>query len=362
MSEWQWLELAAGIFVVGLMLYDVFASVVVPRMVSPTLRLSVGMVRLTWRLWKWYALGIKDPDKREDSLGRYAPAVLVLLLIVWLIGLLLGYGLVFYALRAHTQPPIHSYFDAVYFAGASMLTIGYGDIVATGDMTRLFSLAAGATGLALFALIISFIFSIFGAFQRRELFIVMMGSRAGAPASGVTFLESAGKYKLYDDLVTSMREAEAWAASVLESHLAYPTLTYFRSSHDDESWVGTLGAMLDAATLLMTIADSPYLGQAKLLHNICVHLVRDLSRYFRLEGDDVIGIDRREFDQACAQLSAAGWSIHADDEAWRRFAALRMQYAGPLNAMAAFWAIPPARWIGDRSEISARSMHAAVTR
>jgi hypothetical protein len=362
MTGWQWLEFFVGVTVVSLMLYDVFASVVVPRMVSPTLRLSVGMVRLTWRLWKWYALGIKDPDKREDSLGRYAPATLVVLLIFWLIGLLLGYGLVFHALRVHTQPPLHSYVDAVYFAGTSMLTIGYGDIVATGTMTRLITLAAGATGLALFALIISFIFSIFGSFQRRELFIVMMGSRAGAPASGVTLLETAGKYKLYEDFVQSMREAEEWAASVLESHLAYPMLTYFRSSHDDESWVGTLGAILDAATLLMTITDSPYLGNAKLLHNIGAHLVRDLSRYYHLDRDEVVGIDRREFDQACAQLAAAGWSIRDDDEAWRRFAALRMQYAGPLNAMATYWAIPPARWIGDRSEISARIMHAAATR
>jgi hypothetical protein len=189
--------------------------------------------------------------------------------------------------------------------------------------------------------------------------VVMMGSRAGAPASGVTLLETTAKYQLFDDLGTGMREAEGWCASVLESHLAYPILAFFRSSHDDESWIGTLGALLDASTMLITLTDSPLIGRATLLHRVGVHLVRDLSRYFAVDEGDGVGIDRREFEQACSQLTAAGWIVESDAAAWQRFADLRKQYAGPLNQMAKFWVAPPARWIGDRSQIDERVMHAA---
>jgi hypothetical protein len=358
----QWLELVAGAAIIALILYDVFGSVIVPRQVSPTWRLSAYLVRNSWARWRATAFLIHDEDAREDMLGRYAPSVLVALLVNWLVFLLIGYGLVFYALRDHMQPHIKTYIEAVYFAGTSLLTIGYGDIVATGTLGRFAAIAAGATGLALFAILISFIFSIFGSFQRREVFVVAMGSRTGAPPSGVTMLETAAKYNLEADLAQSLREAESWAAAVLESHLAYPILAFFRSSHDDESWIGTLGALLDAATMILTLTDSPLMGRAKLFHVIGVHLTRDLSRFFRVAKTEGVGIERREFDEACAQLAQAGVAVRCDDAAWQKFSELRSKYAGPLNDMAHFWLIPPTRWIGDRSAIGRRAMHAASTK
>jgi len=191
---------------------------------------------------------------------------------------------------------------------------------------------------------------------------VTMGSRMGAPPSGATMLETASKYGLEADMAQSLREAEKWAASVLESHLAYPILGFFRSSHDDESWIGTLGAMLDASTMIITLTNSPLVGRAKLFHIIGVHLTRDLSRYFRVAQTEEAGIERREFDEACAQLAQAGVVVRCDDDAWQKFSELRAQYAGPLNAMAHFWLIPPTRWIGDRSSILQRAMHAATAK
>jgi hypothetical protein len=358
----RWLELIAGIAIIVLIQYDVFGAVIVPRQVSPAWRLSAYLVRTSWACWRAVSLRISDEDRREDALGRFAPAVLVALLVNWLVFLLIGYGLVFYALREHMQPQIQTYIDALYFAGTSMLTIGYGDIVATSTAGRFAAIAAAATGLALFALLISFVFSIFGWFQRREVFVVTMGSRTGAPPSGVTMLETAARYNLESDLGSSFREAESWAASVLESHLAYPILSFFRSSHYDESWIGTLGALLDAATMIITLTDSPLIGHAKLFHIMGVHLTRDLSRYFRVAETEGVGIERREFDEACAQLARAGIAARCDDAAWQKFSELRSQYAGPLNDMAHFWLIPPTRWIGDRSAIGRRAMHAAAAK
>jgi len=358
MGPFEWLELGAGIAIIGLILYDVFSAVIVPRQVSRAWRLSSSFIRIGWYIWRATALRVRDEERREDWLARFAPGILVALLLVWLAALIVGFGLVFYALRDHTQPHIKTYFDALYFAGTSVLTIGYGDIVATSALGRTFSIAAGATGLALFATLISFIFSIFGSFQQREIFVVRMGARTGAPPSGVTLLETVVKYRIHSDLVRDFREAERWAALVLESHLAYPILAFFRSSHDDESWISTLGALLDAATMVITLSDDETVGPAKIFHSIGVHLTRDLSRYFGVDQSAGAGIERREFEEACAQLAAAGVSVKCDDAAWQRFAEMRSHYAGPLNDMAHFFIIPPTRWIGDRSTIGQRALHA----
>jgi hypothetical protein len=362
MSASELIELIAGLIVIALIAYDVFSSAIVPRQVGPKFRLSGHLVRFSWHLWRGIGFRMSDEDRREDWLAAFAPNMLMALLFFWLISYVAGYGLALYGLREQIHPIPANYGDAFYFAGTSFLTIGFGDIVAVETPARLVTLAAAATGLSLFAVLISLIFSLFGSFQRREAFVVMMGSRAGSPASGVSMLETALANDMMLDLATSMREGELWTASVLDSHLAYPILVYLRSSHDDESWLGTLGAMLDAATLLITCTDSALVGQAKLFHRVGVHLVRDLSRYFdvvRVREIEAVGIERVEFDQACAQLSAAGLPMRCDDASWQTFSDVRKQYAGPLNDMARYWAIPPARWIGDRSELPPRKLQAA---
>ena len=137
----------------------------------------------------------------------------------------------------------------------------------------------------------------------------------------------------------------------METHLAYPVLTYFRSSHDDESWVGTLGALLDASTLLITTLELDNRGQAELTLRIGTHLVRDFSNFFRLPVGDAAGVEYDEFVTAYRQLRELGAPLRPLEDAWPAFAAKRAEYAAPLDAMARWWRIPPARWIGDRSRV-----------
>ncbi len=88
-----------------------------------------------------------------------------------------------------------------------------------------------------------------------------------------------------------------------------------------------------------------------MLHEIGDHLVEDFSRYFGLPADREAGVERAEFDEARRRLAAAGYRLSDAEEAWRSFCALREEYAGPLNALARYWAVPPAQWIGDRSYV-----------
>jgi hypothetical protein len=353
----------SGVAVVLLIASDVFMSVIVPR---PTMawRPSAIISRAGWRIVGTAGLRIADEERREMLYGVYAPLLLVTLLFFWIVALVLGFGAIFYALGGELKPAPANYWAAVYYAGTSLLTLGYGDYVATRGLARAISLAAGGLGLGTFAIVTAFLFSLFAAFQRREMFIVTMRERTGAPPSGVDFLERHLDLHMLDDLSATFRRGEDWIADIMETHLAYPVLSYFRSTHDNQSWVGTIGALLDATTLVITTVDIDHVGAAKMLSRLGRHLVIDYANYYGYieASSGGPGIDRAEFDQVYQRLGAKGMRMREIEVAWIEFAALRGTYALSLNDMARWWRIPPALWIGDRSIIASRHAPALPVR
>lgn len=348
-----------GVFMVSVALRDVFQGVIVPRAENTVLRVSRYLNRAIWHVWPMIAnTCFRSERKREDFLGTFAPFTLVLYLVTWVVLLIAGWGFLFYGIRDQLRPENLSLADCIYFAGASFLTIGYGDIVGTTTLAHMLSLAAAACGLAVVAVVATFLFSLFGAFQKREAFVVSFGARSGTPPSGVGLLIEHAHAGIVADLVQVFHEGQAWMANVMESHLAYPILTLFRSSHDYESWVGTLGALLDSSALVLTTTESDpaVRGQAHIVYNLGRHLTHDFASYFGFaQYDQVTGIERGEFDGACDRLTAAGYRIGDRDQAWKKFSALRRSYAAPLNALARWLEIPPVQWVGDRSLLRSHS-------
>jgi hypothetical protein len=351
----------AGAVVVLLIAADVFMSVVVPR---PTYgwRPSANIARFTWRGFGVIGIRMTSGERREVLYGVYAPLLLVTLLIFWIVALIFGFGLIFFALRGELKPAPDTLWMAIYYAGTSLLTLGYGDIVAVHGFARAMSLMAAALGLGTFAIVTAFLFSIFAAFQRREAFIVTMRERTGAPPSGVDFLARHVELDMLGDLSATFGRAEAWIADIMETHLAYPVLAFFRSTHDYQSWVGTIGAFLDASTLVITTVDIGHVGAAKMLGRLGRHLVSDYTHYYGFDQDltGAPGIERSEFDRVYQRLAEKGLRMREIETAWIEFSALRGSYALPLNAMASYWRIPPALWIGDRSIISIHAPAAPV--
>jgi hypothetical protein len=348
-------SVAFGIAVIALTLGDVFAVVVMPRATGRRYRISFYAWRVMWHLWPALAWRLHgdDADRREDFLAVFAPFTLVSMIGLWASLLILGFGATLWGMRAGIAPSHISFGTAVYFAGTSLLTLGYGDVVARAGVPRFISLFAALSGLSFLSIITAFLFATFGSFQQRETFIVTVAARAGTPPSGVNLLAIAGYSRTSEDLSPLMIDAQRWAAAVMESHLAYPMLAFFRSSHDDQSWVGTLGTLLDSATLMMTTISGVHDGQARIFYNVGRHATRDLSRYFQVGTiEEGIGLERLEFDHACDRLSAAGYALRDREEAWLRFSELRASYAPHLNVLARFFAIPPLQWIGDRSTIA----------
>jgi hypothetical protein len=358
---------AGGLFIVWVALRDVFQVVIVPRAASSTLRLSRYVTRYGWRAWPPAAYRIyrTDAEKREDFLATYAPFNLVLVLIVWVCSLVIGWGLFFYGVRAELHPGGMTFGGSLYYAGASLLTIGYGDIVANTMFARIMSLIAAVCGLGTVAIVTSFLFATFGAFQQRERFVVTLSARAGLPPSGLGLLVVHAQLGLRDDLADVLLEGQSWTAHVMETHLAYPMLMYFRSSHDYQSWVGTLGALLDASALILSAfagGNTKLHGQAQIMYGIGSHLTRDFGSYYNLEEDAVpisgAGIERSEFDSAYSELQQAGYALTEPERAWSEFSKLRSVYALHLNELARWLEIPPVQWVGDRSLL--RQMRSSI--
>ncbi len=343
--------LAVGVAIVLWILNDVFQSVLVPRQ-TPGLRPSTFLARYGWPRWRALGITRRDAAARDHFLAQFASLLVIGILAVWIVGLLLGYGLVLYALRAQLRPSPVELGDALYLAGASLLTVGFGDIVAVDPPARAATVVAAISGLAIVALSISFIFSLFASFQRREALVVTLDQRAGAPPSGVQLLETMAREGMRADLASLFSDWERWAGEVLDSHVSYPALAYFRSTHDNESWISAIGAVLDAATLVLTTLDGGPTGQARMLHSAGGHLVEDLTRLFRLVGSGDVGIDETEFEAARARLEAVGYRVRGPGESWRTFSETRSTYASSLNALARHFATPPSPWIGDRSFLS----------
>ena len=351
-----------GILLIAASLNDVFQSVIVPRAVGRRLRPSFYQWRALWSIWPALAHRMHPNNEtvREDFLAVFAPLSLVLQLMLWSLMMLLGYGIIFYALRDQMHPALRSFFDAFYFAGTSFFTIGFGDFVGNTGLTRLASLAAGASGFGVISTTTAYLFALFGAFQTREQFVVTVGARAGAPPSGAGLLAIAAHSNIIKDLPNLMRSAESWCATLMETHLAYPALAFFRSSHDYESWVGTLGTLLDTAVLLITTVECD-VGEARILYNIGRHAVHDLTKYFHLEGGDHDpGVTRDQFDRTCDRLERAGLTLHDRDRAWERFSALRSTYATHLNALAAFFDVPSLQWVDVQSLVGSEHVRRQI--
>lgn len=349
----QALELIAGSAIVLAVLFDVFQTVVLPRPTPAVFRPSAGIIGALWKLTFKLALRLHDPGRRELILGTFAPFVVVLLLVTWVVLLIGGYGLMLFALQQGLYPVPEDLGTTFYFSGVALFTLGFGDFVATGGAARVIVLMEAGTGLGIVALVITFLFTLFGAYQRRETLVISLSARAGAPPSGLVLLETYARFAMVTDLAQVFAAWETWAAEVLDSHLSYPLLAFFRSTHDSQSWISALGAVLDAASLMVTTIDGGPAGPANLFEKVGTHLVADLGQYFRLDGSDDPYVEEAEFTEARERLLKAGYRLHDRAASWASFAQVRSKYAGVLNDMARRWATPPALWIGDRSRLRA---------
>jgi hypothetical protein len=336
---------ALGVFLLVLVFWDLFETVVVPRPTPGWFRIGRYLVRGSWSGLR--TIRDRAPNRSWDRLlGLFAPGATVALLAAWLICLIVGYGLVLYALRDELRPVPSDLGTTLYFAATSVLTLGFGDVVAVGMPARLIAATAAISGLGVVALVVTFLFSLYGSYQRREIQVVALQAAAGAPPSAVALLETYAQLDLVERLPQLFIDWQRWAVEVLDSHVAYPLLGFFRSSHDNLSWISALGTVLDAASLVLTTIDGVSRGEAKLFKRVGAHLVEDIYNLGFRSGEPS-RLERSDFDAACDRLEEVGYSLASRDQAWPAFEAARATYAPRLEAMARYLVTPAASWLGD---------------
>jgi len=349
------LEVLTGFLLCVLAAYDLFKSVVLPRPAINKFVLVRQLFFILWRFWRWVGDRIEETGRKEGWLATFAPIGVLMMFLVWAIAFVAGYGLMIDGFRDEMHPIPGDFWESLYFSAGTLVPLSYGDYVPIGVMARLTTIAESTTGVALAALAITLLFSLYESFQRREELVVTLDALAGAPPSGVQILETSAELTMRDQLVKTFDDWRAWTAAVLESHLAYPILFYFRSSHDNEAWLNSFGAVMDAANLVVSTVDGEAKGSARLTLTIGNHLIEDMAWNFRYTAEPYVGVERHEFIEAVERLRKAGYECREDEAAWQHFSKIRLKYAYALNEMARRFAIIPAVWIGDRSYLPHRS-------
>jgi Ion channel len=335
-----------GVILVLLVLFDVFKTVIVPRITSRTLRIAPFLLGIImWPLYKKAALSFSSKHVSISLLETFAPLSFVVLMMVWLSLMISGFALILFSLRGEVTPHIQHFSEAIYFAGASVLTIGYGDVVASSPLARFTVLTGALCGLIFMALDISFLFTVQNWLQQREQIVNTLSSRAGTPASGLVLLLRYKELEILSSLGPSFLQWESWTASILESHRAYPILIYFRSSNSRESWLSSMGAMLDAASILLTSIDEAHVGEADLFYWLSCTTLESICQYMNIPATEGVYLNRQDYNDGLSVLAEAGYKIKTDDRAWNQFCARRAGYMGNLIAISEAFSQPMHRWL-----------------
>jgi hypothetical protein len=342
------LVIAIGIGLIGFILADAFETVVLPRRVPRQFRLGRFYFIATWRPWRAIAHALRG-KRREYFLSIYGPLSVFGLLIVWAAGLVIGFGLIDTAIawaRPGPNTP-QGLWTNLYFSGTTFFTLGTGDIVPHTMFGRIITVLESGTGFGFLAVVIGYLPVIYGAFARREVSIVLLDARAGSPPTAAELLRRHAGARGLDALEQLFHEWERWSADLLESHISYPVVAYFRSQHDNQSWLAALTAILDSTTVVIAGVDGACARQAKLTFAMARHAVVDLTQTFHAtpRTPTVDRLPPADLTILRKSLAEVGLNFRGDAASDAKIAELRGMYEPYLNALAVhlFAPIPP--WV-----------------
>jgi hypothetical protein len=273
-----------AIALIVIVFIDTFETMILPRRVRHSYRLARSYYRSTWFLWRHTAQVFPVGRWRNSFLSIFGPLSLLGLVFVWAIGLILGFAMLHWsqgtAISSAHDPDL-GFSAYMYFSGTTFFTLGYGDLVPTGEWGRGLSVLESGIGFGFLAMIISYFPVLYQAFSRREVTISMLDARAGSPPTAGEFLRRLAQAQALAEKEKMLVEWERWSAELLESHLSYPVLSYYRSQHDNQSWVATLTMILDTSALLIAGVAGTDGHQSRLTFAMSRHAAVDLGLVFQ---------------------------------------------------------------------------------
>jgi hypothetical protein len=358
------LALVLGALVALGVLGSALKTVVLPRQGFP--RLSQFVFALVHRL----LVHPRRHDRLANSLrGLYAPVALVSLPLAWMILTMLAFTAIYWG--SHDLGWSHAFEISV----SSVTTMGFAEPSGTGRIWIAF--VEAIIGLGLVALLISYLPTIYSAYNDREKGTNRLRPIAGSPPSAPEFLQSLQRLGSLEspDL---WRGSADWMLDLEQTHTAFPILSYFPESDPTQSWVATVGSLLDASALVFAVSDrnpSDVFADAQkgpltvLVYGLplIVRIARAVSIPLpppsRLQDivaqsgrpAPTVSVSRDEFEEAMASLPGIlAVQPGREEEAWRRFAWIRSAYEPALRALAGVTLASPAPWTTDRPAVVGR--------
>jgi hypothetical protein len=342
-----WATAAASVLTL-VTLWDAFQTIILARRVSRRFRPTRAFYRLLWTPVRALARTIPPGNRRENVLMVFGPLSLLSLIALWAFGLIFSFALLHWGLGSQIRGPggVSGFDVDLYMSGTTFFTLGLGDVTPLTTVARALTVLESGMGFAFLALIIGYVPLISQAFSQREVSISMLDASAGSPPTAAQLLRR--HFRDEDgDIRGLLRDWERWSAELLESHVSFPVLAYFRSQHDNQSWVAALTTILDVCSLLVVrIGDRPMLP-ARLTFAIARHAVIDLCAVFRLRPtpppvDRLPPAEERRLERFVADV---GVRFRADEASLAKLSALRATYEPYVAALSSFLIMPLPDWV-----------------
>jgi hypothetical protein len=357
-------SLAFGAFLVLSVLISAVETVVLPR--NSFTRITRATFAVTNRI-----LVHNGPNRARSThlRGLYAPVTLVSLPLVWMVSVIVGFSFIFWAADAGTWQ------RSFEISGSSVTTLGFA--APDGSLRTWITFVEAIIGLGLVALLISYLPTIYAAHHDREKGIRTLRPFAGTPASGTDLILNLTRFNALDD-PDLWRTASSWLLELDQTHCSFPALCYFPESDEDQAWVASIGALLDAGTILLSANPIEWSDPTTIQHRgpmmVLANGVPTVIEIGRAAGLPIdrpvplvqlvpdgtgiapqISVTRQEYFNALDRLAEV---IPVPDDqrqgAWLRFAAVRSSYDGALRGLAGLTASNPAPWSTDRPAVVGR--------
>jgi len=332
------LAAAAGITIIVAVLWEAFETVVLPRRVTRHFRFTVLFYRTAWKSWIQLLRPNWPSKRRETFLSYFGPLSLLGLFVAWAALLVVGFALVQWAAGSSlyvAAPGLPGgFWTDLYMSGTTFFTLGLGDVTPRSPLAHAVTVVEGGLGFGFLALVIGYLPTIYQAFSRREVNITLLDARAGSPPSVVELLRRHASDHGREALHELLRDWERWSAELLESHLSYPVLCYFRSQHDNQNWLAALTTILDTCALAIVGMENVPRRQARLTFAVARHAVVDLAQIFSTA--PASGHERlvaEQMSELRSALAEAGWKLEDGRAAEAKLGELRGMYEPYVRAL-----------------------------
>jgi ion channel len=346
MLAFRYMVAVLGFVMAAIMLSDAFEVIILPRRVSRRFRFARFFYRSTWQLRSVIAEWITADKRRESYLSIFGPLSLLMLLSVWATGIIAGFAMLQWGLqdRLNVQQSVASFLTYLYMSGTTFFTLGLGDVLPWGRVGRTLVVVEAGLGFAFLGAVISYLPMIYQTFSRREVSISLLDARAGSPPSAGELLRRNGGDM--SELRRLLVDWERWSAELLESHISYPFLVYFRSQHTNQSWLAAVTTILDTCALVMAGIDGGPKRQAQLTFAKARQAVVELSQIFIPSPPSLVRdrLPSSSLSVLGKMLAEAGVALRHDVATAERLRELRRMYEPNVQALSDYLLVSLPQW------------------